>query len=87
VRLQPLVDALRQVILNEPVLHVGETPVQVLQPGSKKTHRAYLWAYAPGAFQDLKAVVYDLTAGRAGAHARAFLAEWRGELVCDDYGG
>ncbi len=87
VRLQPLVDALREAILNEPVVHVDETPVQVLQPGSKKTHRAYLWAYAPGAFQDLKAVVYDFTEGRSGAHARAFLGAWRGELVCDDYGG
>ncbi len=87
VRLQPLVDALREAILNEPVVHADETPVQVLQPGSKKTHRAYLWAYAPGAFQDLKAVVYDFTEGRSGAHARAFLGDWRGELVCDDYGG
>src|SRR5690606_17449385 len=87
VRLQLLFDGLGEAILNEPVVHVDETPVQVLQPGSKKTHRAYLWAYAPGAFQDLKAVVYDFTEGRSGAHARAFLGAWRGELVCDDYGG
>lgn len=87
VRLQPLVDALREAILNEPVVHVDETPVQVLHPGSKKTHRSYLWAYAPGAFQALRAVVYDFTEGRSGAHARAFLADWRGELICDDYGG
>ncbi len=87
VRLQPLVEALREAILNEPVVHADETPVQVLQPGSKKTHRAYLWAYAPGAFQALRAVVYDFTEGRSGAHVRAFLGDWRGELVCDDYGG
>jgi transposase len=87
VRLQPLVDALRGAILNEPVVHVDETPVQVLQPGSQKTHRAYLWAYAPGVFQDLKTVVYDFTEGRSGAHARAFLGDWRGQLICDDYGG
>lgn len=87
VRLQPLVDALRRAILAQPIVHADETPVQVLQPGSKKTHRAYLWAYAPGAFQDLKAVVYDFTEGRSGTHARAFLGDWRGQLVCDDYGG
>ena len=87
VRLQPLADALRAAILNEPVVHADETPVQVLQPGSKKTHRAYLWAYAPGAFQDLRAVVYDFTEGRSGAHVRAFLGDWRGALVCDDYAG
>jgi len=87
VRQQPLADALRAAILNEPVVHADETPVQVLQPGSKKTHRAYLWAYAPGAFQDLRAVVYDFTEERSGAHARAFLGDWRGALVCDDYSG
>ena len=30
---------------------------QCFTPGNKKTHRAYLWAYAPGAFEDMKAVV------------------------------
>ena len=36
-----------------------ETPVAMLKAGNGKTHRAYLWAYAPGAFEDMKAVVYD----------------------------
>ena len=60
VQLQPLVDALRQELLSHRVLHADETPVSMLKPGNKKTHRAYLWAYAPGAFEDMKAVVYDL---------------------------
>ena len=87
VQLQPLVDALKGEILGHDVLHADETPVAMLKPGNKKTHRAYLWAYAPGAFEDLKAVVYDFCESRAGAHARAFLGEWKGALVCDDYGG
>jgi transposase len=87
VRLQPLVDALRQEILAHRVLHADETPVQMLQPGTGKTHRAYLWAYAPGAFEDMRAVVYDFCDSRAGEHARAFLGEWNGSLVCDDYAG
>ena len=76
VQLQPLVDALRQELLSCPVLHADETPVAMLHPGNKKTHRAYLWAYAPGAFEDLKAVVYDFCESRSGEHARAFLGEW-----------
>ena len=48
VQLQPLVDALKDEILSHAVLHADETPVAMLQPGHKKTHRAYLWAYAPG---------------------------------------
>lgn len=56
-RLQPLVDALKTEVLQHRVLHGDETPVAMLKPGNGKTHRAYLWAYAPGAFEDMKAVV------------------------------
>ena len=87
VQLQPLVDALKDEILSHAVLHADETPVAMLKPGNKKTHRAYLWAYAPGAFEDLKAVVYDFCESRAGEHARTFLGDWTGALVCDDFAG
>ncbi|TDS69600.1 IS66 family transposase [Comamonas sp. JUb58] len=87
VRLQPLVDALKAEILSHRVLHADETPVQMLKPGKGTTHRAYLWAYAPGAFEDIKAVVYDFCESRAGEHARAFLGDWKGSLVCDDFSG
>jgi transposase len=51
-------------------------------PGKRdgKTHRAYLWAYAPGAFETMKAVVYDFCESRAGEHARASWAT--GGAVC-----
>jgi transposase len=87
VQLQPLVDALKSSMLQHAVLHADETPVAMLKPGDKKTHRAYWWAYAPGAFENLKAVVYDFCETRAGQHARAFLGQWKGSLVCDDFGG
>jgi len=87
VQLQPLVDALKETMLSHAVLHADETPVAMLKPGNKKTHRAYLWAYAPGAFEDLKAVVYDFCETRAGENCRTFLGEWKGSLVCDDFGG
>jgi transposase len=87
VRLQPLVDALHAQILRQGVLHADETPVQMLSPGKGKTHRAYLWAYATTQYASLKAVVYDFADSRAGEHARAFLGDWQGKLVCDDYSG
>ena len=87
VQLQPLVDALKTCMLKSAVLHADETPVAMLKPGNKKTHRAYLWAYAPGIFEDLKAVVYDFCETRAGEHARNFLGDWSGGLVCDDFSG
>ncbi len=87
VQLQPLVDALKAEILSHSVVHADETPVQMLKPGNGKTHRAYLWAYAAGAFEDTRAVVYDFCESRAGENARVFLGEWRGSLVCDDFSG
>ncbi len=87
VQLQPLVDALKAEILTHRVLHADETPVQMLKPGEGKTHRAYLWAYAPGAFESTRAVVYDFCESRAGEHARKFLGDWKGSLTCDDFSG
>ncbi len=86
--LQPLVDALREEVLQKHVLHADETPIKVLRADKdRKTHRAYLWAYAPAIHEGLNAVIYDFTPSRAGAHARAFLADWQGKLVTDDYSG
>ncbi|WP_425057087.1 IS66 family transposase [Rhodoferax ferrireducens] len=87
VQLQPLVDALKADILQHSVVHADETPVQMLKPGSGKTHRSYLWAYAAGAFEDTRAVVYDFCESRAGENAKTFLGDWRGSLVCDDFSG
>ncbi len=46
VRLQPLIDALREALLTEPILHADKTLVPMLVPGKKETQKAYLWAYA-----------------------------------------
>ena len=32
-------------------------------------------------------MVYDFSPGRSGEYARNFLGDWKGKLVCDDYGG
>ncbi|RON80753.1 IS66 family transposase [Pseudomonas fluorescens] len=87
VQLQSLVDALREAVLAQRVVHADETPVQMLAPGVKKTHRAYVWAYCTTPFSALKAVVYDFSPSRAGEHARNFLGTWNGKLVCDDFAG
>lgn len=85
-QLQALVDALREEVLAQRVVHADETLVQMLAPGEKKTHRAYVWAYCTTPFSALKAVVYDFSQSRAGEHARN-LGSWNGELVCDDFAG
>ncbi len=87
VALQLLADALEAEMLRCPALNADETPVAMVDPGAGKTHRAYLWSYSIGAFEPVRAVVYDFADSRAGKHAREFLGDWRGTLVCDDYSG
>lgn len=67
-------------MLAESVLHADETPVKMLAPGEKKTHRAYVWAYSTTPFSDVKAVVYDFSPSRAGKHAHHLLGQWNGKL-------
>lgn len=88
VALQPLVDRLRERLLQQAILHADETPVAQLDPGRGKTLRAYLWAYRSN---DLAGgpplVVFDYQASRSGSHAQTFLEGWQGHLLVDDYAG
>ncbi len=68
--------------------HFSVTPVPQLDPGSGKTKKAYLWAYRSNDLQPgPKILVFDYQAGRSGRHAQAFLQDWQGHLLVDDYAG
>jgi len=84
--LMPLYDAHRAFVLAAKVLHADETPVRMLDPGAGKTVKAYVWAYARGAFDATPGVVYDFCRGRGAKYPMDFLAQWTGTLTCDDYG-
>ncbi len=88
VALQPLVDRLIELLLKRGTLHIDETPVPQLDPGSGKTKRAYLWAYRSNDLEEgPRIIVFDYRGGRCGEHARQFLGNWQGHLMVDDYGG
>lgn len=86
VALAPLTAALRAELRTLPVLHADETPVAQLDPGAGKTKRAYLFAYR-SATGEAPIVVFDYCASRGGKHAQAFLGDWRGTLMVDDFAG
>jgi len=86
-QLMPLYEAHRDFVLGCGVVHADETPIALLDPGGGKTKKAYMWAYARGAFEDMPGVVYDFCAGRGGKYPHAFLKGWSGTLVVDAYGG
>lgn len=87
VELRPLIEALREELLTHSVLHADETPVAMLAPGKKKTHRAYVWAYTSTQFAPVQGVVYEFWPGRSGEAVRTFLDDWKGKLICDDFKG
>lgn len=83
--LQPLVDALRELLLQEAVLHADETPLQVLDPGRGQTRRNYLFAYRNTG--EAPIVVFEHCQSRSGSNARRFLGDWQGALMVDDFSG
>ena len=83
--LQPLFHALRIQLLTAPVLHADETPVAQLDPGAGKIKRAYLFVYRRAGPYPI--VLFDYGPTRAGKHAAAFLGDWKGALMVDDYAG
>jgi transposase len=88
VALDPLAQRLAELLRQRRVLHADETPVRQLDPGSGKTHRAYLWAYRSNDLGTGPPIaVFDYQTSRSGAHARSFLAGWQGSLMVDDFGG
>jgi transposase len=93
-QLQPLVDALSAELLRHAVLHADETPVSMLKPGNKKTHKAYVWTYCTTSFDPVKAVVFNFAETRSGENVRSFLRQdgdgeqgWKGTLVTDGFSG
>jgi len=92
--LEPLYEAHKRFVLSARVLHADETPVAMLDPGAGKTKRAYVWAYARGAFDAVPGVIYDFCVGRGARFPIEFLSaadddrnnrSWRGTLVRDEY--
>jgi len=91
--LEPIYDVHKRFVLASAVLHADETPVAMLDPGAGKTRKAYVWAYARGAFDPTPGVVYDFCLGRGAQYPIRFLGPpregepgWRGTLVRDEYG-
>jgi transposase len=86
-QLTPLYEAHRAFVLSSRIVHADETPISMLDPGAGKTKKAYMWAYARGAYEPEPGVVFDFCLGRGGKYPFEFLKGWTGTLVVDAYGG
>ena len=82
-----IAEACKMALLEGVILHADETPLPVLNPGSGKTDKAYLWVYRSQADAPHPIVVFDYAPDRKGTHPQNFLGDWKGILQTDDYGG
>ena len=89
--LKPLVDALAAEIMASDTLHVDDTPVPVLAPGTGKTKTGRLWVYVrderPFAGARPPAALFRYSADRKGEHPRTHLKAFTGVIHADGYAG
>lgn len=90
--IQPLVTLMEEHLLNYPILHCDETPVQVLtEPGKAPTTQSYMWVRVGGPLtQPVR--LFDYSDTRSGEFARSLLGEFHERHVqcylhTDDYAG
>ena len=92
-RLTPLYERLREMLLDQDVIHADETVVQVLkEPGRPPQSQSYMWQYCSGTHAAQQIAMFEYQPTRAGAHALKFLTKPDGEvfsgyLQVDGYAG
>lgn len=86
-RLQPLVNLLWDRLRAEPVIHMDETPVQVLdEPGRKAQSKSYMWVTAAGP-PGAGIVLFHYDPSRSAQVATKLIGDHQGALMADGYEG
>ena len=89
--LNPLIEALAADVMTSDTLHVDDTPVPVLAPGTGKTKTGRLWTYVrderPFAGNRPPAALFFYSPDRKGERPREHLKEFRGTIHADGYAG
>ena len=89
--LKPLIEAFGAHVMSAEKLHVDDTPVPVLAPGSGRTKTGRLWTYVrddrPAGNDAPPAAWFCYSADRKGEHPARHLRAFRGVLQVDGYAG
>ena len=81
----PLVELMKQRVLQSNVIHTDDTQVKLIDKSLRSTRLARFWAYIGDANHPY--TVYDFTETRQRAGPQQFLAGFEGYLQADAYGG
>ncbi|WP_339483822.1 IS66 family transposase, partial [Pseudomonas sp. RL_5y_Pfl2_73] len=80
---QPLLNLMRERLLESPVIHCDETRVQVLkEPDRDPTSQSWMWVQASGP-PERPVILFDYTTSRAQEVPLRLLADYRGYLMTD----
>lgn len=83
--LQPLFNLLRDTLLESSVIHMDETPVQVLkEAGRAASTQSYMWVQRGGP-PGQPVLLFDYDPSRSWQVPLRLLAGWRGYLMTDGY--
>ena len=86
--LMPIIDSLRRQLLSRDILHVDETPVQVLKEEDRKPQsKFYMWLYRTGKDGKAPIILFHYQPSRSGEHADAYLKDFKGYVHSDGYSG
>src|SRR5574338_668966 len=81
--LQPIANLLRDTLLESDILHMDETPVQVLkEPGRAPTAKSQMWV-SRGGPPGKPVILFDYDPSRAQAVPLRLLEGWKGYLMAD----
>jgi transposase len=81
-----VVEAMRQTLLSQGVIHGDETPVQVLkEAGRSAQSTSYMWVYRSAEGSAQPVVLFDYQPGRGHEHPERFLKGFAGTIMTDGY--
>jgi transposase len=82
----PLFQAMRRVLLAQPVIHGDETTVQVLkEQGRSAQTKSYMWVYRSALGSEQPVVLFDYQPGRGHQYPQRFLEGYTGAVMTDGY--
>jgi transposase len=79
--LKPLVERMAELVRQSRVIQTADTPVPVLDPGSRRTKTGHLWVYLGDT--DRPYAVFDFTPTYSGDGPRAWLGDYAGYVQAD----
>lgn len=85
--IQPLINRIQDTLLEQPFLHMDETPVQVLkEEGKAAQSKSYMWVVANKTSAS-PAVLFNYSSSRSGEVPKVLLSDFSGALMVDGYEG